>query len=92
MVNLLTFVYVLATRFRIRFDTTRVRDFPTAPNQFINLYPVAWQLGFSGYVNAFNMLLSYIKTLKYLGQIKNLAILLRTLQVTAFQLLGAAFQ
>lgn len=36
-------------------------------NSFINLFPLAWQIGFVGYLNAFNMLMTYLQALRYLG-------------------------
>uniref|UniRef100_A0A7S1NJS0 Polycystin cation channel PKD1/PKD2 domain-containing protein n=1 Tax=Eutreptiella gymnastica TaxID=73025 RepID=A0A7S1NJS0_9EUGL len=80
LINLVVFIVVLSFRFIVRIDATRLDLAATVTEDtFINLYPLAWYMGFMAYWNSFNMLLCFIKTLKYLGRVKSLAVLLKTL-------------
>eukprot|EP01012_Entosiphon_sulcatum_P035623 TRINITY_DN4523_c0_g1_i1.p1 TRINITY_DN4523_c0_g1~~TRINITY_DN4523_c0_g1_i1.p1 ORF type:complete len:1302 (+),score=179.66 TRINITY_DN4523_c0_g1_i1:96-4001(+) len=81
--NLLIFAVVVAYRFKLRVDYSRVAFGPQ--NLFHNIYPLVWQAGTAGYFNSLNMLMTYVKILKYLGRIRTLAILVRTLRYAAVE-------
>eukprot|EP01063_Lacrimia_lanifica_P012712 TRINITY_DN19397_c0_g1_i1.p1 TRINITY_DN19397_c0_g1~~TRINITY_DN19397_c0_g1_i1.p1 ORF type:complete len:914 (+),score=350.76 TRINITY_DN19397_c0_g1_i1:121-2862(+) len=77
IVNLAFFVAVLGLRFELRSDLEKI-EWDEGSN-FVLLYPLAAQYSTSNYLNSVNALLCFVKTFKYLGKFKNLAVLIRTL-------------
>eukprot|EP01063_Lacrimia_lanifica_P030784 TRINITY_DN4962_c0_g1_i1.p1 TRINITY_DN4962_c0_g1~~TRINITY_DN4962_c0_g1_i1.p1 ORF type:complete len:1069 (+),score=408.04 TRINITY_DN4962_c0_g1_i1:114-3320(+) len=75
--NVAIFVIVLGLKFKLRSDVGRMsfRD----ETRYIQLFPVAAVLSLSQSLNSVNIVLMFVKTMKYIGRIKALSILVRTL-------------
>ena len=75
--NIVLFIAVLSFRFKLRSDYDKINL--RTETQFIQFYPLAWQYGLTNYLNSANILLTFIKTIKYLGKVKALSTTVITL-------------
>eukprot|EP00756_Hemistasia_phaeocysticola_P053940 Hpha_TRINITY_DN29888_c0_g1::TRINITY_DN29888_c0_g1_i1::g.2886::m.2886 len=86
LVNLIIFVVVFGYRFRLRSDLQDLEI--RTETQFLQLYPIAWQQGFVTYLSSTNIILSFMKLVKYLGRIRMLSQLMQTIRFSVFPLLN----
>ncbi|KAJ9442007.1 Polycystin-2 [Diplonema papillatum] len=85
LANIIIFVVVFGMRFKLRSD---IQDIDLRQEtQFIQFFPLSEQFAIVDQMNAGNVMLSFIKTMKYLGRIRALSSLVRTLVNAATPLL-----
>eukprot|EP00906_Rhabdomonas_costata_P020428 RCo029736 len=86
--NLVTFTAVIVYRFVLRLDMIQMEmgSAASVDSQFLNFFPLGWQVALIGALDAINMLLCFVKSLKYLSRIRGMHVLIRTLQYSFAEL------
>ena len=79
LVNITIFFVVFAIRFKLRADIGNVSL--VTETQFMQMFSVADQYALSNYLNAANIMMTFFKTIKYLGRIQTLSVLIRTISI-----------
>eukprot|EP01062_Namystynia_karyoxenos_P073081 TRINITY_DN69926_c0_g1_i1.p1 TRINITY_DN69926_c0_g1~~TRINITY_DN69926_c0_g1_i1.p1 ORF type:complete len:1077 (+),score=356.66 TRINITY_DN69926_c0_g1_i1:97-3327(+) len=77
-INVVIFIVVFGYRYRLRRDLGQIQI--RTETQFIPFYPIAWQQSFVKYINSFNVILCFMKLVKYLGKVQALSKLMGTVR------------